>query len=251
MSSLGALIGDGKPQPPDTTDLTSLLTHVTQEAAKSFRKAIPAQVSAVSSGNRVDVQPGIKARYNDGTVRPLPIIGGVPVCQPQGQGYAIRLPVAVGDNGLLIIADRCIDPWLAGNGSPADPADPRVHDLTDAVFIPGILTDDDAVASGDTGGDLVLQNGAATLHVQKAGTYRIANPANELVDLTQQLAAAVSSLSSAVTGLTTSGTVSGPTASGPIVSGKVVFSPNSLAALANAAASAAPIIAKIATLKGI
>jgi hypothetical protein len=53
----------------------------------------------------------------------------------------MTIPVQVGDEGLIHFAERSLDNWLdrAGVQPPAEPIQPRSHDLTDAVFVPGIV----------------------------------------------------------------------------------------------------------------
>ncbi len=95
----------------------------------------------------VDVQPATnlllaKDQGLGNTPQPLPIISGVPVVLPyaQKEGLSITLPIKVGDECLLIIADRSIDNWQFNGGvqSPVETTVPRTHDLTDAICIPGL-----------------------------------------------------------------------------------------------------------------
>lgn len=92
----------------------------------------------------------------------------VPVCWPQGggsekgdKGYAMTFPIKKDDEGIVVFASRCIDSWheLGKNksnsnqsqtqqrtiGTPpaqTDVAQPlihtRMHNLSDAMFIPGV-----------------------------------------------------------------------------------------------------------------
>jgi hypothetical protein len=92
-----------------------------------------------------DVQPMIKGRKRnqDGTFSPwtaMPLIPDVPIQFPGGGGWSLTFPLAPGDEGLLIFCSRCIDYWhllgagADGRGQPQ--AEFRMHDLSDAIFIP-------------------------------------------------------------------------------------------------------------------
>lgn len=93
------------------------------------------------------VQPAILAVLTqpDGTevTTKMPVIPDVPICFPGGGGFTMTFPVQAGDEGLIIFADRCIDAWWQ-SGNPGNPPQPqpqverRMHDLSDAFFIPGV-----------------------------------------------------------------------------------------------------------------
>jgi hypothetical protein len=68
---------------------------------------------------------------------------------PGSGGYRITFPVAVGDTGLIVFSEASLDKWLVSGGT-VDPADDRRHDLTDAVFLPGLRDFGHALASAPT-----------------------------------------------------------------------------------------------------
>lgn len=114
--------------------------------ALSLRTATPAVIVAVDpTGRFVDVQPAVSlVQQVDGERKELrlPVVRGVPL-QLLGsttRGLFVAVPVSVGDDGLLIITDRALDNWQHGAGvtRPPDMPSPRHHDMTDAVFIPGL-----------------------------------------------------------------------------------------------------------------
>ncbi|EDR3673570.1 baseplate protein [Salmonella enterica subsp. arizonae serovar 40:z4,z24:] len=73
----------------------------------------------------------------DGAEMPLPLLVDVPVQFPRAGGFALTYPVDPGDEGLVVFSDRCIDGWFS-SGAVGIPPDHRQHDLSDAMFIPGI-----------------------------------------------------------------------------------------------------------------
>lgn len=119
------------------------------------RTAFPAQITAVNTGNdgellSIDVLPLIRQTLSqentDALVyRDLPILTNVPVVFPHStvSGFSLTIPIQIGDQVLVVIADRSIDEWQAsgGTGRPVESTTPRSHDLTDAIAIIGISCD--------------------------------------------------------------------------------------------------------------
>jgi Phage protein Gp138 N-terminal domain len=70
-------------------------------------------------------------------ITPSPTIPKAVVQFPGNKDYIFTFPLTKGDEGLLVFADRCIDAWWQ-NGGVRSQMDIRQHDLTDAIFIPGI-----------------------------------------------------------------------------------------------------------------
>jgi len=77
---------------------------------------------------------------------PVSVLNLVPICPMRGGGFSVTLPIAVGDEVLVVFANNCIDQWKAsgcaqnelGNGYVAvNEIEQRRHDPTDAFFIPG------------------------------------------------------------------------------------------------------------------
>ena len=68
----------------------------------------------------------------------LPEIPNVPVHYPGPSGMMATGPVQIGECGLLVFADRSIDDWIQ-DGGPAEWAlRHQRHNLTDAIFLPGL-----------------------------------------------------------------------------------------------------------------
>ena len=122
-------------------------------------------VSSDLSRQTLTVQPAIQARVTlpDGSAQlvDLPLLLDVPVCWPRAGGFAVTLPVAPGDEVLVIFASRCIDSWWQSGGVQA-PAEYRAHDLSDGFAIlaptsqPRVLADVNPAA-------LELRNTAGTV----------------------------------------------------------------------------------------
>lgn len=112
---------------------------------RDLHTLLPGKVVKVHRGDgtilSVDVQPLIKASYIDASgtrqIETLPVVTTVPVAFQAAGGFAIKLPVRVGDTGSLAFSEASIDRWLSA-GALVDPGDDRRHHLSDGVFYPGL-----------------------------------------------------------------------------------------------------------------
>jgi hypothetical protein len=154
--------------PPDEIIRTAIFT-----ALQKLRVHLPCQIIKVRGNQLVDVQPTIQTRYKDGTVVNLPPIQNVTVKMPMGVGWSIKFPIKVGDTGDLIFSDRSLQNWAAGDGGIVDPQDDRMHDLTDAVFTPGMPTVSQQTTDQTT--DLVITNGQSQVRFLSNGGFEVYN----------------------------------------------------------------------------
>jgi protein gp138/GpV-like protein with Apex motif len=103
--------------------------------------AMPAIVTKVNlTQMTLECQPAIKGIQSneDGSSSyvNLPQLVDVPICFPSAGGFTLTLPIAIGDEILAIIANRCIDAWWQLGGVQV-PMELRMHDLSDGFAIPG------------------------------------------------------------------------------------------------------------------
>lgn len=79
------------------------------------RVASPGIIQSFDSTTQtVSVQLAIREkRYNDGeeTWEDVPLLVDVPVVFPRAGGYLLTLPIAPGDECLVIFGDNCMDAW--------------------------------------------------------------------------------------------------------------------------------------------
>ncbi len=117
------------------------------------------------------VKPLIQEPNQAGTLLPLKPIVNVPVHMPGGQRAGLHLPPAVGDTGWISFSHRSMEIWL-DRGGDAPPGDPRIMDMTDAVFWPGLYPFSEA--NGHEEGAVVLRNQDAALQI-KDGKVALGN----------------------------------------------------------------------------
>lgn len=144
--------------------------------------ATPGIVTKVDlSSMTVEVQPAIQGRVQnpDGSYQfvNLPLLVDVPVVFPRAGGFILTLPIAVGDEVLVVFASRCIDSWWQ-NGGVGVPMEMRMHDLSDGFAIPGPTSQPKKVSSisstaaqlRNEAGDIYLEIGAAGVKIKAATT---------------------------------------------------------------------------------
>jgi hypothetical protein len=123
----------------DEITLYDVMQALRKDIFSDLRVCVPAQVVSYDGTKQTaSVQVLLKRTLSDGrTVTDYPQLDVVPVYTPQGGGAYLQFPVAAGDQGILIFADRNIRSWLQ-SGAPAPLPTPRMHSLSDGFFIPGI-----------------------------------------------------------------------------------------------------------------
>ena len=168
----------------ESQPLDQILKDAIDAKLYELHTCLPAEITADEGNGFVTVQPLLKKQYIDGTVTLPPAIQGVPVVVPRGTDYWVKLPYKVGDTGLAIFCERSIDNWKVSGGQ-VDPMDTRKHDMTDAVFVPGLFPHSEPI--GGPTDELTLHNGDMEVVIQKGGTIKVTNGVNELIDLLDQL----------------------------------------------------------------
>ena len=110
--------------------------------SNNLRVAIPGIVQSFDpEAQTVTVQPAIRERIRNPDLTfshvALPLLVDVPIVVPRAGGFSLTLPVAKGDECLVMFGDMCIDSFWENGGIQNQP-DKRRHDLSDGIAILGI-----------------------------------------------------------------------------------------------------------------
>jgi hypothetical protein len=132
--------------------------------------ALPAIVQSVDLTKMTCVvQPAIQSTVtnkngNTSWVN-LPQLLDVPIVFPGGGGFTITLPIAAGDEVLVVFASRCVDAWWNNGGYKNQAMEARMHDLSDGFAIPGIKSVPN-VPSGISSTNAQIRNNTGTTHIE-------------------------------------------------------------------------------------
>ncbi len=175
--------------------------------------ALPARIEQYDEAEqKINAKPLLQNNVilSDGTEADpdvLPCINNVPVVFPRGGGFFMSLPLAVGDHVLLIFNERSIDKFLQGDGGDTNPTDVRMHDLSDAVAIPGFYPFGSSLADADPDNIVIGKENGVQVHVAEDKIELGEKGAGEkaVIDskLQNELSKIASELSKIATALTT------------------------------------------------
>ena len=165
----------------DSPTLAEVIQNALRAEMLEIHTMLPARVEKYDSNTqKASVSPLLKKKYIDGEIVQLPVINDIPVQWPSGGDAFIHMPLKVGDIGMAVFAERSLDKWLSGDGGFVVPDDPRHHNLTDAVFIPGISTFSQAfpVPNPD---NLTVKNNNIVIELDPSGKIKIEGATKELL----------------------------------------------------------------------
>ncbi len=160
-----------------------------------------------------DVQVEVLRLPKRGPATPVPLLCRVPVYLARAGGFSVCLPVAAGDQVLVVFLERDIDRWLI-EGGPQEPATRRRHDFSDAVAYPGLTSDSNRLGGystsalqirNDAGTQMVELRADGTIHINGVGEVHLLADAIRLGSSGTDLVAEVIALCSAVEDLLTDG----------------------------------------------
>lgn len=117
----------------------------------------PCRVDSVDNDNEtVDVVPMLQDNYTDDSDDvidyQLPIIPALPILFMEGGDFVDTFPIAKGDQGWILFADRSIDQWqqLGNAGDPVLPLTEMRHSVpAKGLFLPGGRSVKEAITEWD------------------------------------------------------------------------------------------------------
>lgn len=161
-----------------TPTMTDVLKQAMESHAAEFKVAVPAEVIK-RNGNKLDVRPYFKRKYEDGTTERAPIIYNVPIAFYRADQAFMAMPIVKGCKVLLFFSDRSLEEWLS-NGKEVSPADTRFHDISDAIAYPGLYPFNDTVPIHNTK-DIIIKNQNLEFRIKPTGKLQVLNSSEELV----------------------------------------------------------------------
>jgi hypothetical protein len=135
------------------------------------------KVSKVFSNGWVEVDPQIQMveRDNQGVETPVSIgvLSRIPVGLFKAGGFILTLPVAPGDEGIILFSDRGLSLWKE-TGKKAPPRETEFHGLNGAVFVP-FPTSKPGAIQGFDGANMYVgtEDQSAYLRIGKTGDARL------------------------------------------------------------------------------
>lgn len=115
---------------------------------------LPAKVAGYDAAKQNGgMQPALKQTFGDKELT-APELQSVPVLHPRGGGFGMHFPMQAGDPVTLLFASRSRDTFQK-DGQDISNAPGRMHDLSDAVAIPGGYPDDSPM-TGVNGSDFFV-----------------------------------------------------------------------------------------------
>lgn len=174
----------------ETPELEQIINSAIRSQLMDFKVCLPVRVEKYNKDRQeVDVQPLLKKQYrlNDKVVS-LPIIPSVPVnfTSSNGGKTYIVVPIKVGDLGYVVVCDRSIDKWLSGSGQEVLPEDVRIHNLTDAIFVPGLRPFQNPLTI-DNENDLFIVNDQFKIQIDPTGKIKAQSSNDELMLILSKL----------------------------------------------------------------
>ncbi|WAX22448.1 putative spike protein [Pseudomonas phage MiCath] len=155
------------------------MTNAIRTLMQDTNTCLPGEVVSYDPATRVAViRPGLDKRTADGRTIDAPEINGVPVVFTSAESCQaiICVPLAPGDQGMLHFSQRAIDSFLDGTRLPTDP---RVFDLNDCFFSPGLQATAQTIPA--TNDYLLVKIGACEIRMTQGGQMTIIAPAGVLV----------------------------------------------------------------------
>lgn len=154
-----------------TMDEIEIARRTLDAASIDLRVAAPGIIQSVDYGRQTcTVQLAIREQLNhEGDLEwvDIPILPDVPFFVYSGGGYCLTLPVALGDECLVVFGDSCMDAWWQ-NGGVQNQADHRRHDLSDGFAIVGFRSQPNVVG-GFSSGSAMLRNASGSAYIEIAG----------------------------------------------------------------------------------
>ena len=175
---------------PETPTMAQVISQAVKAQLLDMRVCLPAKIEKYTpSEQKADISFLLRKKYKiDDAEVDLPVVTNVPVQWPSaggGDSY-LHLPLKAGDVGKVVFCDRSLDIWLSGDNSTVTPNDPRHHNISDAIFEPGINAFKSALQNVPAD-NAVLQNGSMRIELDPSGKISIEGSSKEFLTIFDDL----------------------------------------------------------------
>lgn len=147
--------------------LQKALSDFTREDLYIGIPVVVTDVSKYESKQTVDVTPLINDEYRDEIILNAPTLKSIFVKIPNGGGFSIKLPIAVGDLATLHYTHRNISTFLDGDGSAVDVPIDMVADIKDCYVTHGFGTRNNHQKPSQT--DLIIEGNNSLITIKPSG----------------------------------------------------------------------------------
>lgn len=134
--------------------------------------ALPGIYQGAGKGNQTaNVKAAIKGKVLNQSGawedREMPLLINLPIVWPGGGNFQLTFPLASGDEGLIVFAQRCIDSWWQSGGVQSQ-AELRMHDISDGFFIPAMLSQSKAPSTAASTSTVQLRSADGATYIEVA-----------------------------------------------------------------------------------
>ncbi len=124
----------------DIYTLDGLIKTIIDFNLHNLHTSIPCVVETFNNNGTVNATPAIKRVLTEGDEEiTLPTLSDIPIIYPSVGKYRITFPIEKGDEGMLVFSEREINQFIE-KGEVTRPLMYRKHNISDAVFIPALIS---------------------------------------------------------------------------------------------------------------
>lgn len=162
-----------------TPDMAEVIADAIESALIDVHVALPGAVQSydvVEQTATIELQVKRTLPKGDGTyaTEDLPVLENVPVEFMRSEVFAVTLPLAPGDTGLVVFSEMSIDQWRS-KGANTSPGDIGRHTLSGGVFRPGLAPNSRKLKTAAHATNMVvgLDDDNAQIHITPSGSILI------------------------------------------------------------------------------
>lgn len=171
----------------DTPSFPAVLRNAIQSYLLDLHTSMPGQIVSYDRETQLArVKPCLRRTLNTGEELELPDIYNVPVQFPSSSNANIHFDLEEGDSVMIIFSERSLDGWVERGGC-VTPKERRLHNINDAIAIPGVKPKPSSFSPKGDEGSLTICNNDVFIELKKDGKVVLDNGENELLSVLVEL----------------------------------------------------------------